>query len=57
MGAQINYFYKFTRKTDIGLEEVCVGGGGPYFALGPDEVGGGASKGDRGAVEWRGADI
>jgi hypothetical protein len=45
MGTQIDLFYKFTRKTDIGLEEVCVGGGGPYFAPGPDEVGDGASKG------------
>ena len=57
MGAQINLFYKFTRKPEIGVEEVFVGwsslddlvGGGPYFAPGPDEVGGGASKGYRGA--------
>jgi hypothetical protein len=52
MGAQINLFCKFTRKLEIGVEEVFVGGGGPYFAPGPDEVGGGALKGDRGAVEW-----
>ncbi len=25
MGAQIDLFYKFTRKTEIGLEKVCVG--------------------------------
>ena len=25
MGAQINLFYKFTRKTEIGVEEVFVG--------------------------------
>ena len=49
MGAQIDLFYKFTRKTEIGVGDVCFGGGGPYFALGPDEVGDGASKGDRGA--------
>ena len=57
MGAQINLFYKFTRKTEIGVEEVFVAwsslddlvGGGPYFAPGPDEVGGGASRGERGA--------
>ena len=57
MGAQIDLFYKFTRKTESGLEKVCVGGGGPYFAPGPDEVGGGASKGYRGEVDWRGADV
>jgi hypothetical protein len=53
MGTQTILFCKFTRKTAIGLEEVFVGwfrtnemgGVGPYFAPGPDEVGGGASKG------------
>jgi hypothetical protein len=25
MGAQIDLFYKFTRKPKIGVEEVCVG--------------------------------
>lgn len=56
--------HKFTRKADkslkvflaVGPRQMNWGGGGPYFPLGPDEVGGGASKGDRGAVEWRGAD-
>ena len=45
MGAQINLFCKFTRKLEIGVEEVFVGwsradelgGGGPYFAPGPGE--------------------
>ena len=53
MGAQVDLFCKFTRKAEIGVEDVCVGGGsgqvfwelGPYFAPDPDEVGGGASKG------------
>jgi len=31
-----------------------LGGGGHYFAPGPDEVGGGASKDDREAVGWEG---
>ena len=57
MGAQIDLFYKFTRKTEIGVGDVCFGGGGPYFALGPDEVGDGASKGYRGEVDWRGEDV
>jgi|APGre2960657423_1045063.scaffolds.fasta_scaffold100578_2 hypothetical protein len=34
MGAQVDLFCKFTRKTDIGPEEVCVG----WFRT--DEMGG-----------------
>ena len=45
MGAQIDLFYKFTRKADKILKVFLAGGGGPYFAPDPDEVGGGASKG------------
>ena len=53
MGAQIDLFYKFTRKADKILKiflRGCfrtdeLGGVGPYFAPDPDEVGGGASKG------------
>ena len=36
-------------KQRLVLRRVLLGGGGPYFAPGPDEVGGGASKGYRGA--------
>jgi hypothetical protein len=45
MGAQVDLFCKFTRKADKSLKVFLADGGGPYFALGPDEVGGGASKG------------
>ncbi len=36
-------------KQRLVLRRVLLGGGGPYFAPGPDEVGGGASRGERGA--------
>ena len=53
MGAQIDLFCKFTRKTSKslkviladGLGQMNLVGGGPYFAPGTDEVGSGASKG------------
>ena len=39
------------------FKKFVLGGGGPYFASGPDEVRGGDSKGYRGAVDWRGGNI